>query len=224
MIKLMGVTKIYRYENIRTYALQKIDLEIKAGEFLMIMGPSGSGKSTLLNVLGLIDKFDEGEYFLNNQPLSRKNMSDYSKIRNQNIGMIFQGFNLISDLDVYTNVELPLIYRNESKKIRKEKVNSILQKVNIEHRKKHYPHLLSGGEKQRVAIARALIIEPLLLLADEPTGNLDSEMSTEIMNILFGLNKEGKTIIMVTHNKELTGYASRVIQIKDGKVFSGDSG
>jgi putative ABC transport system ATP-binding protein len=199
--------------------LQKIDLEIQKGEFLMVMGPSGSGKSTLLNILGLLDKIDEGEYFLNNQPLSQKTLGEYAKIRNQNIGMIFQAFNLISDLNVYSNVELPLIYRNESNKACKEKVNAVSEKVNIQHRKNHYPQLLSGGEKQRVAIARALIINPVLLLADEPTGNLDSDMSTEIMNLLRDLNKEGKTIVMVTHNKELTRYADRVIQIKDGKIF-----
>jgi putative ABC transport system ATP-binding protein len=218
LIKLENVTKTYEFGNIRTYALHKINLQVEPGNFLLVMGPSGSGKSTLLNILGLLDRPNEGEYFLNTQRLSQQSLKKLTQIRCKYFGVIFQNFNLISDLNVYHNVELPLIYHNEPLKIRREKVEAILNKVNIYHRKRHYPHLLSGGERQRVAIARALVSDPLFLLADEPTGNLDSDTGMEIMKLLKGLNEEGKSIVMVTHNKDWIPLANRVIQLRDGEI------
>lgn len=218
MLKLENVTKTYEFGNIRTYALRKINLQMRPGEFLMVIGPSGSGKSTLLNILGLLDRPDEGEYYFDSQRLSGQPQKKLTQIRCKNFGIIFQNFNLISDLNVYHNVELPLIYQNAPPKSRREKVEAILEKVQIYHRKRHYPHLLSGGERQRVAIARALVSDPLFLLADEPTGNLDSETGWEIMKILKRLNEEGKSIVMVTHNKEWLPLADRVIRLRDGEI------
>lgn len=218
MLELKNVTKIYTFSNIMTYALKNVNLQMARGEFLMVKGPSGSGKSTLLNILGLLDTIDEGEYILNNMAIHHSKFREMSKIRNNNIGIIFQSFNLISDLNVVSNVELPLIYKNKKPKERKEKVEEILEKVGILHRRKHYPALLSGGERQRVAIARALVTDPVLLLADEPTGNLDTNIGIEIMELLRHLNEEGTTIVMVTHDLELTKYAQRCIQIRDGMI------
>ncbi|WP_248722444.1 ABC transporter ATP-binding protein [Seonamhaeicola sp. ML3] len=218
MIQLNNLTKIFRTEDIETKALNNINIQVEKGEFIAIMGPSGCGKSTLLNILGLIDTPSNGSYQFNNKEVGNLKEKDLTKERTGNIGFIFQSFNLIDGLTVYENVELPLTYMNMKPKERKEKVKAVLKRMKIDHRSNHFPQQLSGGQQQRVAIARAVVAEPKLLLADEPTGNLDSKNGTEVMSLLTELSKEGATIIMVTHSESDANYAHRIINLFDGKI------
>lgn len=220
MLRIKNLSKIFRTEDIETVALNNISFEIKEGKFVAIMGPSGCGKSTLLNILGLLDNPSSGTYELLNKEvgfLKEKNRTQYRK---GNIGFIFQSFNLIDELNVFENVELPLTYMNIKASERKKRVNELLKRMNIAHRAKHFPQQLSGGQQQRVAIARAIVAKPKLILADEPTGNLDSKNGKEVMTILTELNKEGTTIIMVTHSEHDAAYAHRIIHLFDGKIIS----
>ena len=217
MIKLNHVSKVYRTSTIETLALNKVNLEVEKGEFLSIMGPSGCGKSTLLSLMGLLDNPSEGSIEINGQNIMQLKDSYQAPFRNKMIGFIFQSFHLINDLNVFDNVELPLIYRSMSSRERKERIKASLEKVGLSSRMKHFPSQLSGGQKQRVAIARAIVGEPQILLADEPTGNLDSAMGQEIMNILLNLNKEGTTIAMVTHDESLAKQTQRIIRFFDGQ-------
>ena len=220
MIKIENINKVFRTDQVETTALNDIHLTINKGEFVAIMGPSGCGKSTLLNILGLLDVPSTGDYYFNNQNIARYSETALAKIRKNKVGFIFQSFNLIDELTVFENIEIALIYNDIPSKIRKEKIDQVLQKLEISHRAKHFPHQLSGGQQQRVAIARALVANPDLLLADEPTGNLDSVRGQEIMQILQQLNAEGTSIIMVTHSKEHANYARRQIHLFDGKLIS----
>lgn len=220
MIKIENLVKTYRTEELETTALNQVNLEVRKGEFISIMGPSGCGKSTLLNIIGLLDSFSEGEYFFDGQAMSRVKERDRAAIRKSNIGFIFQNFNLIEELSVYENVELPLVYLKESKAQRREKVERILEKIGIAHRGKHYPTQLSGGQQQRVAVARAMVTSPKLILADEPTGNLDSANGNEVMELLSMLHDQGSTIIMVTHSSHDASYSQRIIKLLDGSVIS----
>jgi putative ABC transport system ATP-binding protein len=220
MIKTENLCKTFSTEEVETSALTNVNLEIKKGEFVAIMGPSGCGKSTLLNIIGLLDNPSQGNFrFIENE------VSDYSerqrtKLRKENIGFVFQSFNLIDELSVYENVELPLIYQKVPSAERRRKVNEVLKRVQIENRSKHFPQQLSGGQQQRVAIARAVVANPNLILADEPTGNLDSANGNEVMNLLSQLNDEGTTIVMVTHSNSDAERASRIIQLFDGQIVS----
>jgi putative ABC transport system ATP-binding protein len=218
MLRLANLTKTFANADIQTYALDGIDLAVEKGEFLSIMGPSGCGKSTLLNILGLLDRPDGGHYFFQADDISGYRESDLAKIRGANIGFIFQSFNLIDELTVFENVELPLVYRKMPAAERRAKVEAMLEKVGVASRRDHMPQQLSGGQQQRVAIARALIGNPAVLLADEPTGNLDSRNGVEILNLLRQLNDEGATIIMVTHSQRDAEYSHRVIHMKDGRI------
>jgi len=209
LIKMQGVSKVFFTDELETHALDSIDLEIKKGEYLAIAGPSGCGKSTLLAILGLLDSPTEGDYLLNGQPVSTLKLGDRSRIRNREIGFIFQAFNLIGDLTVYENVELPLTYRGMASAERKEKVQHALERVEMAHRAKHYPAQLSGGQQQRVAVARALVGDPMILLADEPTGNLDSKNGDSVMDLLRDIHQSGATICMVTHDPRYTNHAER---------------
>lgn len=217
MIKLHHVSKVYRTSTIETLALNKVNLEVEKGEFLSIMGPSGCGKSTLLSLMGLLDTPSDGRVEISGQDIMQLKDSLQAPFRNKMIGFIFQSFHLINDLNVFDNVELPLIYRSMSSRERKERIQASLEKVGLSSRSKHFPSQLSGGQKQRVAIARAIVGEPQILLADEPTGNLDSAMGQEIMNILLNLNKEGTTIAMVTHDESLARQTQRIIRFFDGQ-------
>ena len=220
IVELKNINKFYKVGKAKAHILKSINLNIKKGEFVMIMGKSGSGKTTLLNILGFLDKFDEGEYIFNNQDVTRLNESERSNFRNLNIGFIFQQFNLINTLNIYQNVELPMIYNNKySKQEKKEQIENNLSIVGLLDKIKQKPVQLSGGQQQRVAIARALINDPEIIFADEPTGSLDSDTGIEIMELLKELNKQGKTIIMVTHDEDLTKYASKVIKLKDGLIM-----
>lgn len=220
IVELKNINKFYKVGKEKAHILKSINLNIKKGEFVMIMGKSGSGKTTLLNILGFLDKFDEGEYIFNNQDVTRLNESERSNFRNLNIGFIFQQFNLINTLNIYQNVELPMIYNNKySKQEKKEQIENNLSIVGLLDKIKQKPVQLSGGQQQRVAIARALINDPEIIFADEPTGSLDSDTGIEIMELLKELNKQGKTIIMVTHDEDLTKYASKVIKLKDGLIM-----
>ena len=218
LIKMHGVTKIFFTDELETHALDAIDLEIKKGEYLAIAGPSGCGKSTLLAILGLLDSPTEGNYSLNGQPVSSLKLSDRSRIRNREIGFIFQAFNLIGDLTVYENVELPLTYRGLASAERKEKVQRALERVEMAHRANHYPAQLSGGQQQRVAVARALVGDPMILLADEPTGNLDSKNGDAVMDLLRDIHQSGATICMVTHDPRYAGHAERTVHLFDGRI------
>ena len=218
LIKMQGVRKVFFTDELETHALSASDLEIKKGEYLAIAGPSGCGKSTLLAILGLLDSPTEGDYSLNGKPVSSLKLSDRSRIRNREIGFIFQAFNLIGDLTVYENVELPLTYRGMVSSERKEKVQGALQRVEMAHRAKHYPAQLSGGQQQRVAVARALVGDPLILLADEPTGNLDSKNGDAVMDLLKELHSNGATICMVTHDPRYAEHAERSVHLFDGKI------
>ncbi len=218
MIKVENLEKIFRTEEIETVALNKVSLEVKTGEFVAIMGPSGCGKTTLLNILGLLDSATSGSYTLGGEELANLSESGRSKFRKGNIGFVFQSFNLIDELSVFENVELPLIYLRIPVRKRKEMVAEILKRMAISHRADHYPQQLSGGQQQRVAIARALVSSPKVILADEPTGNLDSKNGMEVMNLLSELNKDGATIIMVTHSQRDSRYAHRVINLFDGEI------
>jgi putative ABC transport system ATP-binding protein len=218
LIQMQAVSKIFFTDELETHALAAIDLEIKKGEYLAIAGPSGCGKSTLLAILGLLDSPTEGNYFLNGKSVSSLKMSDRSRIRNREIGFIFQAFNLIGDLTVYENVELPLTYRGMASAERKAKVQSALERVEMAHRAKHYPAQLSGGQQQRVAVARALVGDPLILLADEPTGNLDSKNGDSVMELLREIHRNGATICMVTHDPRYADHAERTVHLFDGKI------
>ncbi|MFZ3244005.1 MAG: ABC transporter ATP-binding protein [Candidatus Acidiferrales bacterium] len=218
LIHLDGVTKVFYTDEIETHALAGVHLEIKVGEFLAIAGPSGCGKSTLLSILGLLDSPTDGNYTLNNQPVANLSLSDRTRIRNREIGFIFQAFNLIGDLTVFENVELPLTYRSMASAERKQRVQQVLERVGMAHRMKHYPSQLSGGQQQRVAVARALVGQPSILLADEPTGNLDSKNSEAVMDLLRQLHGEGATICMVTHDPRFAGVADRSIHLFDGRI------
>ncbi len=218
LIHLDGVTKVFFTDEIETHALAGVHLEIKVGEFLSIAGPSGCGKSTLLSILGLLDSPTDGNYTLNSQPVANLSLSDRTRIRNREIGFIFQAFNLIGDLTVFENVELPLTYRSMASAERKQRVQQVLERVGMAHRMKHYPSQLSGGQQQRVAVARALVGQPSILLADEPTGNLDSKNSEAVMDLLRQLHAEGATICMVTHDPRFASVADRSIHLFDGRI------
>ena len=220
MIRTKDLTKIFRTEEIETTALNKVDLSIAKGEMVAVMGPSGCGKSTLLNILGLLDNPTSGEFFFNGNEVSRLSERNRTNLRKGNIGFVFQSFNLIDELTVYENVELPLLYMKVSASERKRKVDEVLERMKIIHRKKHFPQQLSGGQQQRVAIARAVVPNPVLILADEPTGNLDSANGEEVMNLLTELNKDGTTIVMVTHSPTDAEYAHRIIQLFDGHIVT----
>lgn len=220
MIKTVALEKIFRTEEVETSALNKVSIEVKEGEFVAIMGPSGCGKSTLLNILGLLDNPTTGEYYLNGIEVSQYTEAQRTKLRKGIIGFVFQSFNLIDELNVYENIELPLLYMGVSAAERKKKVQEAMERMAIVHREKHFPQQLSGGQQQRVAIARAVVANPKLILADEPTGNLDSKNGQEVMNLLSELNKEGTTIVMVTHSQHDAGFASRTINLFDGQVVT----
>ena len=224
MIKLDNITKIYSTEEVQTTSLNGVSLEIKEGEFVAIMGPSGCGKSTLLNIMGLIDTPTEGTYLLNGKDVSTLTENERTDIRKGVIGFVFQSFNLIDELNVNENVELPLIYMKVPAKERKERVLEVLRRMNMSQRGKHFPIQLSGGQQQRVAIARAVISNPKIILADEPTGNLDSKNGLEVMELLSQLNAEGTTIIMVTHSQHDATYANRIINLYDGQVIEDMNG
>ena len=218
MINITNLSKVYRTEEVETTALNNLSMEVKKGEFVSVMGPSGCGKSTLLNILGLLDEPDSGSFIFNGIEVSKFNERKRAGIRKKNIGFVFQSFNLIDELTVYENVELPLIYNGFKAAERKEKVLAVLDKVQIMHRKNHYPQQLSGGQQQRVAVARAVVNDPKLILADEPTGNLDSANGNEVMQMLTDLNEQGTTIVMVTHSEHDARYSQRIIRMLDGQT------
>ncbi|HLI84693.1 MAG TPA: ABC transporter ATP-binding protein [Bryobacteraceae bacterium] len=218
LIKLDAVSKVFVTDEVETHALEGIHFQVNKGEYLSIAGPSGCGKSTLLAILGLLDTPSDGTYYLNGKPVTGLKMSERARIRNREIGFIFQAFNLIGDLTVYENVELPLTYRGMGSAERKKRVQESLERVGMQHRMKHYPSQLSGGQQQRVAVARALAGDPLILLADEPTGNLDSHNGEAVMTLLRELHKAGSTICMVTHDPRYADFADRQIHLFDGKI------
>lgn len=220
MIKTINLNKTFRTEEIETTALNNVNLHIQKGEFVAIMGPSGCGKSTLLNIIGLLDNPTSGEYYFDNQEVSGLKERNRTLLRKGNIGFVFQSFNLIDELNVYENVELPLIYLKLKASERKAMVEKVLERMKISHRRKHFPQQLSGGQQQRVAIARAVVANPKLILADEPTGNLDSKNGLEVMNLLTELNREGTTIVMVTHSLHDSEFAHRVINLFDGQIIT----
>ncbi|QEY11640.1 ABC transporter ATP-binding protein [Cellvibrio sp. KY-YJ-3] len=220
MIRLNNIDKIFRTEAIETKALSNISLEIKQGEFVAIMGPSGCGKSTLLNILGMLDNPDQGDYFFNGDNIARHSESKLSELRKRNIGFIFQSFNLIDELSVFENIELALLYHKIPAAERRARVQAVIEKMEIAHRAQHMPSQLSGGQQQRVAVARALVANPNLILADEPTGNLDSVHGQEVMRLLKTLNQEGATVVIVTHSNEHASYAQRRINLFDGKIVA----
>ena len=218
LIHLEGVTKIFYTDEVETHALSGIHLDIEKGEYVSISGPSGCGKSTLLSILGLLDTPTDGTYILNNQSVDNLNLSQRARIRNREVGFIFQAFNLIGDLTVYENVELPLTYRGMPSAERKQRVNEALEKVGMAHRTKHFPSQLSGGQQQRVAVARAVVGDPSILLADEPTGNLDSTNGEAVMELMRELHAGGATICMVTHDPRYAEYAERTVSLFDGRI------
>ncbi len=220
MIKITNLEKIYRTEDVETVALNKLSIEVKEGEFVAIMGPSGCGKSTLLNILGLLDDPDNGSFIFNEVEVAKFNERKRADMRKHNIGFVFQSFNLIDELTVYENVELPLIYTGVKAADRKAKVEAVLDKMQIMHRRNHYPQQLSGGQQQRVAVARAVVNNPKLILADEPTGNLDSSNGNEVMQLLTDLNEQGTTIVMVTHSEHDSRYSHRIIRMLDGQTVT----
>lgn len=219
MIRTNNLSKVYRTEEIETTALNQASININKGEFVAIMGPSGCGKSTLLNIIGLLDNPSSGEYYFLEHEVSKYSERQRAALRKENIGFVFQSFNLIDELTVFENVELPLIYTGMSAGDRKKRVEETLEKMNIMHRKGHFPQQLSGGQQQRVAVARAVVNHPKLILADEPTGNLDSAHGEEVMRMLTDLNAAGTTIVMVTHSQRDAGYAHRIIRLHDGQVL-----
>ncbi|UTW63642.1 ABC transporter ATP-binding protein [bacterium SCSIO 12741] len=219
MIETHNLSKVFRTEDVETTALNQVDLHVKEGDFVAIMGPSGCGKSTLLNLLGMIDQPSSGQYLFNGEDISGYNEKQRAKVRKNNVGFIFQSFNLIDELSVYENVELPLIYAGMKSSERKTRVNEVLEKVNMAHRAKHFPLQLSGGQQQRVAVARALVNRPGFILADEPTGNLDSKNGQEVMSLLTELNEDGTTIVMVTHSSRDAEFADRIVRMLDGQVL-----
>ena len=220
MIRIEHLSKVFRTEEVETTALNDVSLHVKQGEFVAIMGPSGCGKSTLLNIIGLLDNPTSGNYYFNGQEVGHLKEKQRTQVRKGNIGFVFQSFNLIDELNVYEIVELPLIYLKKKASEKKELVTSILDRMNISHRVKHFPQQLSGGQQQRVAIARAVVAGPKLILADEPTGNLDSKNGAEVMNLLTELNQEGTTIVMVTHSQHDASYAHRVVHLFDGQIVT----
>ena len=220
MIKTVQLSKVYRTDEVETTALNSVDIEIKAGEFVSVMGPSGCGKSTLMNVLGMIDNPSAGEYFFNEQEVGKLSERKRADVRKNNLGFVFQSFNLIDELTVYENVELPMLYTKVPAGERKKRVEELLEGMNIMHRKNHFPQQLSGGQQQRVAVARAVVNKPKLILADEPTGNLDSANGDEVMKILSDLNATGTTILMVTHSQYCAEFGNRIIRMLDGKVVT----
>lgn len=220
MIKIENIKKVFRTEDVETWALREVSLEVKAGEFVAIMGPSGCGKSTLLNILGLLSSPTEGTYMLDGKDVSTLSESDRIKLRKGALGFVFQSFNLIDELNVSENIELPLLYMGVSAKERKKAVKAVIDRVAMGHRAKHFPAQLSGGQQQRVAIARAVISNPKLILADEPTGNLDSKNGREVMELLKELHREGTTIVMVTHSQRDASYADRVVNLFDGQIVN----
>jgi len=220
MIKTVDLTKIFRTDEVETTALNKVSMEIADGEFVAIMGPSGCGKSTLLNILGLLDNPSNGELHFGDEEVAKYSERNRTNLRKARIGFVFQSFNLIDELTVYENVELPLLYMKVSGSERRKRVDEVLERMKIVHRKKHFPQQLSGGQQQRVAIARAVVAKPKLILADEPTGNLDSANGEEVMNLLTELNKDGTTIVMVTHSPTDAEYAHRIVQLFDGHIVT----
>jgi len=220
MIKIKEMEKVYRTEEVETVALNKISIDVKEGEFVAIMGPSGCGKSTLLNILGLLDDPDNGSFVFNGVEVAKFNERKRAELRKQNIGFVFQSFNLIDELTVYENVELPLIYTKVPSAERKIRVEKVLDQMQIMHRRNHFPQQLSGGQQQRVAVARAVVSNPKLILADEPTGNLDSTNGNEVMQLLTDLNEKGTTIIMVTHSEHDAKFSHRIIRMLDGQTVT----
>jgi len=220
MIEITKLTKVFRTDKVETTALDRVSFKAEQGEFVAIMGPSGCGKSTLLNILGLLDTPSDGQYYFMDKEVSKFSENEMTDIRKGNIGFIFQSFNLIDELNVYENVELPLLYLRMSSKERKKKVNEVLERMQISHRKGHFPQQLSGGQQQRVAIARAVVSSPKLILADEPTGNLDSTNGEEVIKLLEKLNSEGTTIIMVTHSQVHAEKAHRIVHLFDGHIVT----
>jgi putative ABC transport system ATP-binding protein len=220
MIKTVELTKVFRTDEVETTALNKVGISVEAGEFVAIMGPSGCGKSTLLNVIGLLDNPSGGQYYFNGSEVSKFNERQRTSLRKGNIGFVFQSFNLIDELNVYENIELPLLYLKVSSSERKRRVTEAMDRMNISHRRKHFPQQLSGGQQQRVAIARAVVARPKLILADEPTGNLDSANGEEVMNLLVELNNDNTTIIMVTHSPSEADKAHRIVHLFDGHVVT----
>lgn len=218
VIELKGITKRYGYGDTESFALKDFDLTIKRGEFIMIMGPSGCGKTTLLNIIGLLDRATRGEYYLNGEDVSNISSRRKARLRAKKIGFIFQNFNLIQDLSILENVALPLVYINQPRTVRLKNASDALNRFHLQEKEYYFPHQLSGGQQQRVAIARAIVSNPEIILADEPTGNLDSRASTAVMEELKSIHEEGNTIIMVTHNPSLTTYATRVINMLDGQI------
>ncbi len=222
MIRTVELTKVFRTEEVETTALNKVSFGINEGEFVAIMGPSGCGKSTLLNILGLLDNPSDGQYFFLDHEVSGYSEKQRANLRKRNIGFVFQNFNLIDELSVFENVELPLIYLGYSSSERRQRVEEVLEQMQIMHRKNHFPLQLSGGQQQRVAVCRAVVAKPHIILADEPTGNLDSTHGDEVMNLLESLNKNGTTIIMVTHSQRDASYAQRIIRLFDGQIVTED--
>lgn len=220
MIQLTDITKAYRTDEVETLALNKVNLHVAEGEFVSIMGPSGCGKSTLLNVLGLLDRTDGGTYYFGETELTKASEKERSRFRKDNMGFVFQNFNLIDELSVFENIELPLIYANINAKERKQRVDEMLERMNLTGRRNHFPQQLSGGQQQRVAVSRALINNPRLILADEPTGNLDSSHGNEVMELLCELHEKGTTIVMVTHSPHDAGFSQRIVFLKDGMILS----
>ncbi len=220
MIQIKNLKKSFRTEEVETLALNNVNLKVEVGEFVAIMGPSGCGKSTLLNIIGMLDNPTEGSYHFSGHEVGGLKENQRTKIRKGNLGFVFQSFNLIDELTVFENVELPLIYLNMKKSEREQKVRKVLERMKIAHREKHFPQQLSGGQQQRVAIARAVVTNAKLILADEPTGNLDSKNGIEVMNLLTELNQEGTTIIMVTHSDRDSHYAHRIINLFDGQIVT----
>ncbi len=218
LLRTQQLSKVYRTDTVETTALNNVDIDIAQGEFVAIMGPSGCGKSTLLNIIGLLDAPSSGQYFVNGEEVSGYNERKRAELRKHTIGFVFQSFNLIDELTVAENIELPLIYTDLPKAVRKQRTEEAMQRMNITARAKHFPQQLSGGQQQRVAIARAVVNQPKLILADEPTGNLDSAMGEEVMNLLAELNKAGTTVVIVTHSLRDAGYAQRTIRLLDGKL------
>lgn len=217
IINLQGITKIYRTKEVETVALENVNLKVQKGEFLSVMGPSGCGKSTMLNIMGLLDVASEGKVLIGNTETHNMKDKEMAEFRNKTLGFVFQSFHLINSLNVLDNVELPLLYRKSGESSRREMAKKVLEKVGLSHRMKHFPSQLSGGQCQRVAIARAIIGDPQIILADEPTGNLDSKMGSEIMDLLFELNNEGTTIVMVTHDEHIAKTTKRIVRFFDGR-------
>ena len=220
MIKTVNLQKIFRSEEVETWALNNVSLEVKKGEFVAVMGPSGCGKSTLLNILGLLDSPTGGQYFLDGTDVSKFNERQRNALRKGVLGFVFQSFNLIDELTVYENIELPLLYMGVPTDERKKRVEEAMERMAITHRRKHFPQQLSGGQQQRTAIARAVVSRPKLILADEPTGNLDSKNGLEVMQLLSELHQDGTTIVMVTHSQRDAGYAQRIINLFDGQIIT----